>query len=170
MKWGGVFFVKKSGKWGVFCKKVDLSSTQGALCTVSVFFYFTFFFLFGGAYAPNAPLPTGLCYVLSAVCHISLTIATNMGCTKDEQSYWLIRGQHWSGNGVWYIQFTLVANLSPSLSVKEFWKSVKIWGEIMGKSLVSCFFDSRCSNLSIGLSFCHEAKMRPARIPVVHKT
>ena len=32
-------------------KKVDLSSTQGALCTVSVFFYFTFY-LFGGAHAP----------------------------------------------------------------------------------------------------------------------
>ena len=37
MKWGGVFFVK-IGKWGCFSKKVDLSSTQGALCTVSVFF------------------------------------------------------------------------------------------------------------------------------------
>jgi len=41
---------------------VDLSSTQGALCTVSVFFYFTFTYL-GSAYAPNAlPLPTGLAY------------------------------------------------------------------------------------------------------------
>jgi len=51
MKWG----VVKKWKWGVvFCKKVDLSSTQGALCTVSVFFYFTFY-LFGGAYAPYAP-------------------------------------------------------------------------------------------------------------------
>jgi len=57
---GGVLFVKKVEN-GFFCKKkVDLSSTQGALCTVSVFFYFTFY-LFGGAYAPNAsPLPTGL--------------------------------------------------------------------------------------------------------------
>jgi len=43
----GCFFVKKSGKRGRGCKKVDLSSTQGALCTVSVFFYFTFY-LFGG--------------------------------------------------------------------------------------------------------------------------
>ena len=52
--WG--VFVKKSGKWGGFsCKKVDLSSTQGALCTVSVFFYFTFYLFEGGAYAPNAP-------------------------------------------------------------------------------------------------------------------
>ena len=33
-------------KWngGCFsCKKVDLSSTQGALCTVSIYFYFTFY-------------------------------------------------------------------------------------------------------------------------------
>ena len=38
---------------GCFCKKVDLSSTQGALCTVSVFFisHFTYF---GGEYALNA--------------------------------------------------------------------------------------------------------------------
>ena len=52
MKWG-VFFVKK-WKMVVFCKqvengggvflKMDLSSTQGALCTVSVFFIFYFTF------------------------------------------------------------------------------------------------------------------------------
>jgi len=42
-----------------FVKKVDLSSMQGALCTVSVFFILHFTNL-GGAYAPNAPLPTGL--------------------------------------------------------------------------------------------------------------
>jgi len=53
MKWGECFFVKKwkmggvDKKWKMvfFCKKVDLSSTQGALCTVSVFFilhYFTY--------------------------------------------------------------------------------------------------------------------------------
>ena len=41
---GGCFFVKN----------VDLSSTQGALCTVSVFFYFYNFTYLGGAYAPNA--------------------------------------------------------------------------------------------------------------------
>jgi len=35
-------------------KKVDLFSTQGALCTVSVFFILHFTYL-GGAYAPNAP-------------------------------------------------------------------------------------------------------------------
>jgi len=58
---GGVFFCKKSGKGGVFCKKVELSSTQGALCTVSVFFIFTFY-LFGGGCVrtQRTPLPTGL--------------------------------------------------------------------------------------------------------------
>jgi len=41
-----------------FRKKVDLSSMQGALCTVSIFFILHFtFYLFGGAYAPNAPPP-----------------------------------------------------------------------------------------------------------------
>ena len=33
---------------GVFCKKVDLSSTQGALCTVSVFLILHFAYLGGG--------------------------------------------------------------------------------------------------------------------------
>jgi len=42
-------------KWGVFCKKVDLSSTQGALCTVSVYFILHFTHL-GGAYThPTHP-------------------------------------------------------------------------------------------------------------------
>jgi len=60
MKWGGVF-CKKSEKWGCFCKqvengggvffkKMDLSSTQGALCTVSVFFILHFTYL--GAHLP----------------------------------------------------------------------------------------------------------------------
>ena len=44
IKWGGVIFVK-----------VDLSSTQGALCMVSVFLILHFTYLGGGAYAPNAP-------------------------------------------------------------------------------------------------------------------
>jgi len=39
-KWKmGVFFVKKVEN-GVFCKKVNLSPTQGALCTVSVFLFY----------------------------------------------------------------------------------------------------------------------------------
>jgi len=38
---------------GMFCKKVDLSSTQGALYTVSVFFIVHFTYL-GGVYAANA--------------------------------------------------------------------------------------------------------------------
>ena len=56
-----MFFVKKWKKGGVFfVKKVDLSSTQGASCTVSIFFLF-YILLIGGTYAPNAPpLPTGL--------------------------------------------------------------------------------------------------------------
>jgi len=41
---GGVLFVKKVEN-GFFCKKVDLSSTQGALCTVSVFFILHFTYL-----------------------------------------------------------------------------------------------------------------------------
>jgi len=53
----GVFFCKKSGKWSFFVKNVDLFSTQGALCTVSVFFYFTFY-LFGVRTHPtNTPPP-----------------------------------------------------------------------------------------------------------------
>jgi len=39
----------------VFCKKVDLSSMQGSLCTVSVFFILHFTNLGEGTYAPNAP-------------------------------------------------------------------------------------------------------------------
>jgi len=38
-----------------FVKKVDLSSTQGALCTVSVFFYFTFYLFWGGCTHPTHP-------------------------------------------------------------------------------------------------------------------
>ena len=42
-------------KWGVFCKKVDLSSTQGALCTVSVFFILHFTYLEGVLTHPTHP-------------------------------------------------------------------------------------------------------------------
>jgi len=45
---------------GVFVKKVDLSSTQGALCTVSVFFLFYILLIWGVRTHPT-PLPTGLC-------------------------------------------------------------------------------------------------------------
>jgi len=37
-----------------------------------------------------------------------------------------------------------VKNLLLSPSVKKVWKSV-IFGKVTGKSLVSCFFDSRCT-------------------------
>ena len=55
MKWV-VFFCKKveNGEGG--CKKVDLSSSQGALCTVSVFFILHW----GVRMHPTHPLPTGL--------------------------------------------------------------------------------------------------------------
>ena len=46
-------FVKK-WKMGVFCKKVDLSSMQGALCTVSLFLFYILL-IWRGVYAPNAP-------------------------------------------------------------------------------------------------------------------
>ena len=37
-----------------------------------------------------------------------------------------------------------VANLSTNLAIKEFWN--RLWfGEVMGKNLVSCFFDSQCT-------------------------
>jgi len=56
-----VYFVfqarRQEMKWGEVCKKVDLSATHGALCTVSVSFYFTLY-LFGGGV--RTPLPTGL--------------------------------------------------------------------------------------------------------------
>jgi len=42
-----MLLAKKVKKWGG-CKKVDLSSTQGALCTVSVFFILHFTYLGGG--------------------------------------------------------------------------------------------------------------------------
>jgi len=42
---------KLENGWVFFCKKVDLSSTQGALCRVSVFFILHFTY-FGGAHPP----------------------------------------------------------------------------------------------------------------------
>jgi len=56
-----IFLLKKvENGGGVFVKKVDLSSTQGALCTVSVFFLFYILLIWGVRTHPT-PLPTGLC-------------------------------------------------------------------------------------------------------------
>jgi len=61
MKWGVcVFFEKKWKMGGVFTKKVDLSSTQGALFTVSVFFIFAFYLLGGCIRTQRTALPTGV--------------------------------------------------------------------------------------------------------------
>jgi len=55
---GGVFFCKKKWKMGaLFVKKVDLSSTQGALCTVSIFFILHFTYL-GVRTHPTHPPPS----------------------------------------------------------------------------------------------------------------
>jgi len=95
MKWEGVFFVKKveidgvfvkKWKMAFFVKKVDLSSTQGALCTVSVFlFYFILYltYLGGGAYTPNAPLPVygpGQ----STVAYLTLSFQEMAVCSSSE--------------------------------------------------------------------------------------
>jgi len=45
---------------GCFCKKVDLSSTQGALCRVSVFLILHFTYLGVRMHPAPPPLPTGL--------------------------------------------------------------------------------------------------------------
>ena len=72
-KGGKCFFVKKSEKGGCFVKKVDLSSTLGALGTVSVFFYFTFY-LFGGcvrippAYGTVTSITSLTTATLSCIC------------------------------------------------------------------------------------------------------
>jgi len=58
---GGCSFVKKVENGGVFfVKKVDLSSTQGALCTVSVFFILL---IWGVRRYPTHPLPMGLVFI-----------------------------------------------------------------------------------------------------------
>ena len=59
MKWGCC--VKKVENGGVFfCKEVDISSTQGALCTVSVLLILHFIYLEGCIRTQRTPLPTGL--------------------------------------------------------------------------------------------------------------
>jgi len=53
-------------KWGVFfCKIVDLFSTHGALCTVSVFLFYILLIWRGGVRTQRTPLPTGLSIVES---------------------------------------------------------------------------------------------------------
>jgi len=47
---------------GFFVKKVDLSSTQGALCTASVFFILHFTYLGVRKHPTHPPLRTGLKY------------------------------------------------------------------------------------------------------------
>ena len=78
---GGVFckngdvFVKKVENRGCFfVKKVDLSSTQGALglCTVSVFFILLFTYL-GDVYAPNAKRACKTFLLAQRVCERPLT-------------------------------------------------------------------------------------------------
>jgi len=64
-------FVKKWKMGGVFCKK-KLTSTQGALCTVSVFL----FYLLG---ARTHPLPTGLSLHFTVSRHAPLSIAPFSG-------------------------------------------------------------------------------------------
>jgi len=74
MKWVCVFF----------CKKVDLSSTQGALCTVSVFLISHFTYL-GGEYAPNAPPAYGPAD-LRQICRIRRTRSVY---DQSEISFWI---------------------------------------------------------------------------------
>jgi len=56
---GGGVFCKKLENGG-FVKKVNLSSTQGALCTVSVFFILHFTYLGVCIGTQRTPLPTRL--------------------------------------------------------------------------------------------------------------
>jgi len=55
------------------CKKLDLSSTQGALCTVGYqYFYFTFCLFGGMRMHPTHRMPTGLEMVYPPEdCHLS---------------------------------------------------------------------------------------------------
>jgi len=71
MKWGGIFvkkggkcgvFVKKVENGGVFCKKSGPFLNAGCVCTVAVFFYFTFYLIGGCVCTQRTLLPTGLNY------------------------------------------------------------------------------------------------------------
>ena len=64
---------------GRFCKKVERFLNAGCIVYSISIFYFTFY-LFGGAYAPNAPpLPTGL----TAACYECLLMAVVVGFPCD---------------------------------------------------------------------------------------
>ena len=72
---------------GVFCKKyVDLSSTQGALCTVSVFFILHFTYL-GVRTHPTHPLPTGL-LLASRFYSISVCLLVQVGARITRERTW----------------------------------------------------------------------------------
>ena len=49
-------------------------------------------------------------------------------------------------------KYEFVANLPVSLSVKEFWKSVNIWGSYGQEFSVLFFFETQCSSLSARIS------------------
>ena len=59
MKWGGAFCkkVEDGGVWG--CKKMDLSTMQGALCAVSVFLFYIIL-IWGVRTHPTHPTAHGL--------------------------------------------------------------------------------------------------------------
>ena len=92
-------FCKKKWKVGVFCKKVDLSSTQGALCIVSVFFYLTFY-LFGGRMHPTHPPAYGSALTLNK---------RNWTWMIDTRN--LIRVRHLTANKNWWIKHKIHSNL-----------------------------------------------------------
>jgi len=84
------FFCKKRKKWGG-CKKVDLSSTQGALCTVSVFFYILLIWGRGVHTHPTyGPATFGSCLEHSALiqlwlrrCKVSNRIGLKLSLASD---------------------------------------------------------------------------------------
>jgi len=78
---GGVFVKKVENGKCFFCIKVDVSSTQGALCTVSVFFILHFAYRVVRTH-PTHPLPTRLQSMRSRVYE---TVECPSVCTIDRQ-------------------------------------------------------------------------------------
>ena len=78
----------------MFCKKGDLSSTQGALlCTVSVFFYFTFLFILGVRTHQRTPpaepkkiVPGGISLLFACVWKIISALGVSMIIVKKLNS------------------------------------------------------------------------------------